>query len=203
MLASLERRRTVALRAILTLAAAATVVVAIACSGSPSSPSRAGTLTLSIKDSPFSDAKAVLVTFSEVSVHRSDGDAGWKRLPFADGAVRRICDLKKLETAQDILGTGGLEPGHYTQIRLMVSEARIYFDNAASGPACGATIDPPPGSRADLEIPSGEVKLNREFDLSETAGTNILIDFDGDRSIRQTGNGRYTMTPVISVVSVQ
>jgi hypothetical protein len=30
-----------------------------------------------------------------------------------------------------------------------------------------------------------------------------MIDFDGDKSIHQTGNGRYTMSPVISVVSVK
>jgi hypothetical protein len=30
-----------------------------------------------------------------------------------------------------------------------------------------------------------------------------LLDFDGDRSVRVTGNGRYMMTPVIAVVSVQ
>jgi hypothetical protein len=61
----------------------------------------------------------------------------------------------------------------------------------------------PAGSSADLEIPSGEVKLNREFELKDSGATTILIDFDGDKSIHQTGNGRYTMSPVISVVSVK
>jgi hypothetical protein len=31
----------------------------------------------------------------------------------------------------------------------------------------------------------------------------LLIDFDGDRSVVETGNGRFRMTPVIGVVSVQ
>jgi len=31
----------------------------------------------------------------------------------------------------------------------------------------------------------------------------MLIDFDGDRSVVETGNGRFRMTPVIGVVSVQ
>jgi hypothetical protein len=39
--------------------------------------------------------------------------------------------------------------------------------------------------------------------VSTTAATTMLIDFDGDRSIRETGNGRYMMSPVITVVSVQ
>jgi hypothetical protein len=29
------------------------------------------------------------------------------------------------------------------------------------------------------------------------------VDFDGDKSVNQTGNGRYMMSPVIAVVSVQ
>jgi hypothetical protein len=31
----------------------------------------------------------------------------------------------------------------------------------------------------------------------------MLIDFDGDKSVTQTGNGAYRMSPVISIVSVQ
>jgi hypothetical protein len=33
--------------------------------------------------------------------------------------------------------------------------------------------------------------------------TTMLLDFNGDQSVRQTGNGQYMMTPVIAVVSVQ
>jgi hypothetical protein len=47
------------------------------------------------------------------------------------------------------------------------------------------------------------VRLNREFDVAETGATTMLIDFDGDRSVTETGNGRFRMTPVIGVVSVQ
>lgn len=183
--------------------AALTTIGALACGATPSSPSTGPrTLNLMITDSPFSDAKAVPVTFSDVHVHRSDGD-GWQRLPFADGGGSRTCDLKKLESAEDLLGVGGLPAGHYTQIRLIVSEAKLYFDNAAAGPPCVSVFPVPAGRSADLEIPSGEVKLNREFELKDSGATTILIDFDGDKSIQQTGNGRYMMSPVISVVSVK
>ncbi len=166
-------------------------------------------LTISLKDSPFSDAKALLVTFSEVNVHASG--AGWVTLPFAGGASSRTCDLKKLQTAQDILGVGPLPAGHYTQLRLVVSRATIYFDNASAGAPCGSAIPAPAGLSATVEIPSGELKLNREFELPAAGATTILLDFDGDRSVRLTGGGngrgngggRYMMTPVIGIVSVQ
>jgi hypothetical protein len=51
-------------------------------------------------------------------------------------------------------------------------------------------------------VPSGEIKLNREFDLASGGTKNILLDFDGDKSIRERGNGTFFMQPVIAVVSV-
>ncbi len=167
--------------------------------GGAASPTSSGVATVMLQDSPFSDARAVLVTFSEVSVHLSGGD--FVKLPFTSGSTR-TCDLKKLVGAQDVLGTGPLAPGHYTQIRLVVSGAVIYFDNASSGTACAGTIAAPMGRSAPVDVPSGDVRLNREFDLT-TAQTTITLDFDGDQSIKQTGNGKYMMNPVITVVSVQ
>ena len=170
-----------------------------------------GTLAIHITDSPFSDAKALLVTFSEVSVHRAD-PGEWRTLPFASGSMR-TCDLKKLNGATDVLGVGSLPAGKYTQVRLNVSSAVIYFDAASAGPACAPAIAPPPGDNAPVEIPSGEVKLNNEFTVTGNA-TTMLLDFDGDKSIHQTGggngngngngkNGKYMMSPVVRVVSVQ
>lgn len=169
------------------------------CGGSSSGPS--STLTIRITDSPFTDARAALVSFSEVSVHKSGGD--WTKLPFADGGGSRSCDLKKLVGAEDVLGTGALGEGHYTQLRLVVSSASLHWDNPAAGPACAPTLAAPAGRSSPVEVPSGEVRLNREFDVPAGGVTTITLDFDGDRSIRETGNGRYMMSPVVSVVSVR
>jgi hypothetical protein len=74
-----------------------------------------------------------------------------------------------------------------------------------------------------VEIPSGEVKLNTQFTLAAGGTTSILLDFDGDQSVRRLGlgggggngrgngnnaepddpsTGRYMMSPVIRIVSV-
>ncbi len=184
--------------------------------GSPASTSPGGThsspstVAIHITDSPFSDARAVLVTFSEVSIHSAD-TGEWTTLPFASGSAR-TCDLKKLQGATDVLGVGSLAAGKYTQIRLTVSSAAIYFDAASTGGACAPAIAAPAGASAPVDVPSGEVKLNNEFTAAGSA-TTILLDFDGDQSIHQTGSGnghgggaasaKYMMTPVIRVVSVQ
>jgi hypothetical protein len=179
-----------------------TAGAASACGGS-NNPSGTGSLNVMLKDSPYSDAKSLLVTFSDVSVHRDDQpDESWTKLPFAGGATSRTCDLKKLTSAQDVLGVGTLPAGHYTQIRLTVTEASLSFDNAAAGAACADTIALPAGNTAAVTIPSGVVKLNREFTVPSGGSTTILVDFDGDKSVNETGNGRFMMSPVISVVSV-
>lgn len=180
-------------------------VVSFGCSDSPSGPSgAAGTLSLRITDSPFTDAKSVLVTFSEVTAHRSE--ESWSKVPFADSAATsRTCDLKRLEgSAQDLLGSGPLAAGQYTMVRLVVQSATIYFDNpSTSATPCASSITAPQGRSASVTIASGEVKLNRGFTLAADTATTILLDFDGDRSIQETGNGRFTMSPVIGIVSVQ
>jgi hypothetical protein len=158
-------------------------------------------LNVMLTDSPFSDGKALLVTFSEVSAHASGGN--FQTLSFSAGATTRTCDLKKLTTAQDVLGTAPLAAGHYTQLRLVVASATIYFDNPSSGTACAPAISAPAGRSASVTIPSGMVMLNREFDLTTTTSTTILLDFNGDQSVILTGNGQYIMTPVIAIVSVQ
>jgi hypothetical protein len=168
-----------------------------------------GTVSVRLTDSPFSDAKALLVTFSDVSIHTADpGD--WKTVPFVSGASR-TCDLKKLSGATDVLGVGPLAAAHYTQIRLTVTSAAIYFDNASAAGPCAPVIAPPAGRSAPVDIPSGEVKLNNEFTLTG-AGLTITLDFDGDQSVKQTGSGngngkgndntKYMMTPVIRILSV-
>src|SRR5215470_502843 len=121
---------------IVVAAAGVACAAALACSGTstPSTPSSGstmsgssgggsssamGSLSIRLTDSPFSDAKALLVLFSDVSVHQADpGD--WKTIPFASGSSR-TCDLKKLQGPTDLLGIGSLPAGKYTQIRLTVS----------------------------------------------------------------------------------
>jgi hypothetical protein len=192
-------------------------------SSGPSSQGGSASFAIHLTDSPFSDAKALLVTFNAVSVHRAEGDS-WQTVPFVSGS-ERTCDLKKLNGPTDVLGVGSLPVGKYTQVRLMVSSAKIYFGAASSGAACAPSIAPPDPNGVTVDIPSGEVKLNHEFTLT-SGGSTMLLDFDGDQSVRQTGSGnnsgsggngngqgkgnsgqagsntKYMMSPVIRVVSV-
>src|SRR5215471_16828294 len=74
-----EPRRMITMRWPVVFALAAGIA-ASAC-GSGTGPSGSGTLRMTLKDSPFSDAKALLVTFTDVSVHQSDAaDGSWTKI---------------------------------------------------------------------------------------------------------------------------
>jgi hypothetical protein len=170
----------------------------------PTGPAGNGTLSVKITDSPFSDATALLITFSAVTAHTTDDN--WVTLPFTDGGTTRTCDLKRLVGGvYDVLGTGPLVEGHYTQLRLTVSSAKIYFTETTSGDVCATSMTPSPGKEVgkSVDVPSGTVKLVHQFDVKASTTTTILLDFDGDKSVNQTGNGAYKMQPVIKILSAQ
>src|SRR5262245_33804716 len=152
---------------------AAVALSCVSCADSVTSPTPTGSLNVFMTDTPFSDARALLVTFSEVTAHRAS-DGGFTQIPFgAPGtSLLRTCDLKRLEDTQALLGAGPLPEGQYTQLRIVVLAAALYFENPSTGPACGATIPAPAGRRAVAEVASGEVKLIQPFEI--VAGTNAV-----------------------------
>ncbi len=153
-----------------------------------------------MKDAPYDDAKAVLVTFSSVEVHRTGGAP--TTLSFAGGASTRTCDLKKLESSQDLIGTASLDPGQYTMIRFVVQSATAYYDNPSGGSACAPSITPPAGRSEAADVPSGEVRVNRNFEVQANGTTTMVVDFDGRQSLQGSVLGRLVLSPVIVVVSV-
>ena len=192
------------------------VVLAIACGDSnPTSPGSApavntssatspgtgstGTLTVMLKDQPF-NAKALLVSFTEVSAHLVDASGGrWMTLSDQDVT----CDLVQLEHVEDMLAGGSLPAGHYTQLRLVAATAAIYFENewVSPSPCVVGTIVAPLGDMEQVTVPPDPIILNRQFVLDQGTKMTITLDFDGAKSIHKTGNGTYMMKPVISVVS--
>lgn len=146
-----------------------------------------GAIKIYLADTP-AGFDAVNTVVSQVSVHMSDKDSvsGW--------AV--ICDttqaydlLEFRNGAMVLFASHGLDPGHYTQIRLKITDgSNVIVDS----------------NQYDLEIPSGYqsgVKINHQFRIQEDETYELLLDFDAEKSIIEKGNGRYQLKPVIRAIA--
>jgi len=147
-----------------------------------------GRLVLTMIDAP-GDYDAVNVHVVRVEVHRGDegdeGDGGW--MVVSEDTM--LVDLLTLTDGQGVVLADTLLPaGHFTQVRLILGGGNTVVVG---------------GLEHELEVPSGEntgLKLNHPFDIEPDALYRATLDFDADRSVHRTGNGRYVLEPVIRIV---
>jgi hypothetical protein len=193
------------------------------------SGSGTGSASAYVKDAPSDDFREVHVVFTEVAVHRSGGDepdpagagtstqtgtaignttvsaslsvtsdpnstsdgdgseAGWIVL-FSDPAGVDVDLLNTTGARAAFLGEEDLAAGQYQQIRMTVIEAY------------GIDHD---GERVEITVSSGTLRSVKSFRVEEDRETRITIDIDLERSLRETGNGQWRMTPVVGKTTAQ
>lgn len=137
-------------------------------------------ITVTLTDAP-GDFEAVPVTIGGVYATRDkkedlvlvDEPSEWDLLELQDGVT-------------GVLGSAELEAASFDQIRLLVLEASVIVD----------------GEEHELQIPSGQqtgIKIPYAFSVEAGVDYELRLDFDAHKSIRQLGNGRYQLSPVVSV----
>lgn len=151
-----------------------------------------GHLVLKITDAPGDlNITRANVTISQVKVHLSagggnesenetNGTAGW----YSVVNLSQTFDLIALQNVTDILGSTNLSAGWYTQIRLYVDKAVL-------------TID---GVEYDCKIPSNTIKLIKPFRITQNSTTTLILDFDVQKSVHETSNGKYMFKPTIKII---
>jgi len=155
-----------------------------------------GTLKIYLTDAP-GDYKEVNINISKIEGHiAGDGEEGsWEVLKEWSGGLQ--VNLIELEDVSMLLASLELEPNKYTQIRIFLNgDASLVLEGEEG--LDGLTEIVP------LEIPSSAntgIKLNRTFEIVEGMITKLTIDFDAEKSVIKTGNGKYKMKPVISLSS--
>jgi len=174
-----------------------------------------GRLVLMLTDRPIAGMEVVkfLVTISGITVHKAG--AG-ETAPKAEGVeateadqaeekgedwinipLDKEIDLIELrtdsgESIKKLLGETMLEPGRYTQIRLSVVKASITVKEGSTEKSF------------DLEIlGKNRLKIVREFQVLENGETEIVLDFDAERSVIRTGKDEYKLRPTIKLSSVK
>jgi hypothetical protein len=161
-----------------------------------------GTLKIYLTDAP-GDYKEVNINISRIEGHIAlENEEGYwetlKEWPVEKWPVGLPVDLIKLEDVSILLASLDLEPNKYTQLRLFLNGEASLVLEAEEGLDGSTTVTEP------LEIPSSAntgIKLNHPFEIMEGKITKLTIDFDAEKSVIKTGNGKYKMKPVIHVTS--
>lgn len=149
------------------------------------SDSGVGTLQVKLHDNA-ADYQEVNVFVERVEVNNSSGDEGWQVI----NEPNESYDLLQLINGQfEIIADAELEAGTYEQIRLILSRDNnsVKMDDVMY----------------DLTIPSGSetgIKLNINAEIEEGIQYVLLLDFDVEKSVVQTGMAQspgFILQPVI------
>lgn len=157
------------------------------------------TLRVNLTDKPAEEYQAVNVTITAVRVHQSSGagelDGGWIELPVTAAMPVDLLTLRN--GVLYALCQAQLPAGNYQQIRLELEP------NSGAEPPFSQSVVTADGAIHALETPSGTIKINHGLPLTEGQPTELTLDFDASKSVKQQGNGTYFMTPVITAASSQ
>ena len=206
----------------LIMAALATALLLTSCgSGSNSAtPATAATVSVHISDpatcaAPQGQFSHVFVTITDVLIHQSAGaaanDAGWVDLtPNLKSAPMQV-DMLGLASNQCFLaslGSMGIQPGTYQQIRIILAANNV----SVSGNRCGSTANcvmltsdptntPQPlllssEAQTGIKIPSGQI-AGGQFTIAAGQTKDLNIEFNACASIVTQGNGQFRLKPVL------
>lgn len=164
----------------------------------PSGPSLStGTIRVLVTDAPSYEVVNVAIHFLKVEVHKatdeSGGDEGWIPIPldFSDGQT--FDETMKIDLNADmgnvILAEGQIEAGKYTQIRVYMDEEKGVEVTYKEGDS-----DPVP---VEAKLPSGKLRFVRPFEVVENGETELLLDFDLQKSVVFTGASQSDEVKVI------
>lgn len=162
-----------------TATATATATV-VAPSTSPTATADAnGTLEVRVTDLPNPAITAVEIVAEQVQVH-SASTGEW--ITVVEEPV--TFDLIAVAGIEEVLGSGTLEPGEYTQIRLTITSTTL-------------TVD---GEQIEATVPGETLRIVRPFTIEAGETTIATLDFNAEKSVVAQGTGRYLLKPVVTLL---
>jgi hypothetical protein len=155
-----------------------------------------GLMRVSLTDAPACGYDEVNVTIDRIRVNQnanaSDTDSGWTDIVL--NPARKIDLLDLQNGVMESLGEVPLQPGKYTQLRMVLVE------NSNANPLANSVV-PTGEDETELNTPSGSqsgIKVNMDVDVAEGQAVDLVLDFDACKSVVKAGNsGRYNLKPVI------
>lgn len=86
-----------------------------------------------------------------------------------------------------LLGTEDVPTGHYSQLRIQIESGWAIRDFT--------------NETVSVRVPSGELKVQADFDVREDQETILVVDFDLERSLVEA-QGQILLQPVVKVVAM-
>jgi len=167
-----------------------------------------GTMKVSLTDNPAS-FNGVYVTVDKVLVHQSTDanggegiegleEAGWREVAISESFIDTPINLLEISDITVLLAEGPLPAGHYQQIRLVLKEN-------TDTELCNYVVLEGEVDQIPLETPSAQqsgLKLINQFSILDGATTELIIDFDAEKSVVETENGNFILKPVLNMEAV-
>lgn len=147
-----------------------------------------GEMSVKMTDAPALYSQ-VNVDIRSVEVQYESGTEGWLALK-TNAGIYNLLALQNDVTVV-IADKGDLPVGKVAQMRLLLGEKNSLV-----------LLD---GSSADLKVSSGMetgVKINLDATIKAGSHTQVVLDFDAEKSIVVEGNGSFILKPVIQVESI-
>ena len=154
-----------------------------------------GRLVINVKDAP-ADWTHINITFSTVMIHQADyeydnaSDDDDNETDEDDGEwitinlEQRTIDLKAYVNVSALLASGNISTGKYTQIRIVVENVT------------GTMVN---GTLVEFKVPSGTLKIVKQFTIEEDETTELTVDIDLSKSIIENSSG-WIFKPVLGSI---
>ena len=140
---------------------------------------RDGRLELYLSDLPVG-AEKVNVSLSAISALKSGGG----QVSIAEEA--HTYDLLELQNLETLIADAVMAPATYSQINFTVESGTIIIS----------------GVTYNLQVTNTQVTVPVSFVVASGKTALVVLDFNADASITETGPGAYSLAPVVQVKRV-
>jgi hypothetical protein len=144
-----------------------------------SSGGSSGNLNIYLTDAPTDEVSSVNVYIRGLTVKGSGSPV--ERISDDVGLI----DLLTLENSTQLIAAANVQPGNYEFIMVELDQDRSNVVLKSNG------------STVPLKIPSEEIKVLGGFVVDTEGQTEVILDFDADKSLNKLGNDNWLLNPVI------